>query len=54
MLIEPIESLEKHTVGQRPARTAAEENMCGPAVPVLDPFRKETCKYIDTNTAIDI
>lgn len=45
MLIEPIESLEKHTVGCGPARTAAEENMWGPGFPVQDQM-----KQVNTST----
>lgn len=48
MLIQPIESLEKHTVGRRPARNAAEENMWGPGFPVQDRYWDETCKHGDT------
>lgn len=50
MLIEPIESLEKHTVGWGPARTAAEENMWGPVPPAQDCYCNETCKHVSTDT----
>lgn len=49
MLIEPIESLEKHTVGRGPARTAAEENMWGPGFPVQDRYRDGACKHVNTD-----
>lgn len=50
MLIEPIESLEKHTVGWGPARTAAEENMWGPGLPVQDCYCDETRQHVNTDT----
>lgn len=49
MLIEPIESLEKHTVGWGPARTAAEENMWGPGLPARNCHCDETCKHVNTD-----
>lgn len=49
MLIGPIESLEKHTVGRGPARTAAEKNMRGPRFPVQVRYRDETCKHCNTD-----
>lgn len=48
MLIESIESLDKHTVGRGAARTTAEENMCvGP-----DPLSKSVTemKHVDDDT----